>query len=91
MIGSLNDEVTPREFSTWQHERQMFELEAEHRQKMKDKELELAKLEAKWSSWLAIPKTIIMVPILLIFGLAYIVSIITKKEVPEAYWDFLKR
>ncbi len=86
-----NEELTPKEQSIYQHERQMYELQADHQKEIKRMDIELAKLEAKWSSWLSIPKTIITLPVLFLFGIAYCITVATKQEPSQNFWDFLKR
>lgn len=96
-----NNELTPREFVLMENERDENRLIREHAVRMKELELEitrednkaqvdLKKLEAKWSSWLKIPMTIIKLPLFVLLGMAYIFSMFTRKEQPRAFWDLLR-
>lgn len=82
--------LSPREYEEYNMRKEFFELQAQHELAVKEKELEVMRLEAKWSSWMKIPLTIIKLPVLLLFGIAQIVAVARKYELPEAYWRFIK-
>jgi len=90
MPRTIRDELTAREYEQYQQEKEMFELQAAHQVRLKEKDLELAKLEVKWSSWLRIPITIIKLPVLAIMACSYFVHVIRKSEPSEAFWRFLR-
>lgn len=81
------EQLTEREREMNEHEALMLDKQIEHVQKTKALELEMAKLEVRWTSWL---KTIIKLPVYILFGIAFCISMITKKEMPEDFWRFLK-
>lgn len=85
------EEMTPREMALQRHEKEMLELEIKHSEKLKEQDIELAKLEAKWNSWLKIPTTIIKLPIYFIIGLSCIVYAIRGVDPSEDFWNFIKR
>lgn len=85
------DTLTPKEYEEYNMRKEMFEMNAQHELAVKDKELALATLEAKWSSWLRIPLYIIKLPLLLLFGLAFIVSVLRGFELDDRFWNFLNR
>lgn len=85
-----SESLTPREYEEYQQSKEMWELGAAHAKEMKQLDIELAKLEAKWSSWLRIPKYIILMPVYFVFGIAYIVAQKYDKELPEQYWKLFK-
>lgn len=80
-------QLSPQEMA---YEREMFDKQTAFQLEVKKLELEVAKIEAKWASWLKLPSQIIKLPLYVLLGIAYIVSMITKKEVPPAFWDLLK-
>lgn len=84
------EHLSPREIQLQQFEEKMFEKQAEQVLAVKRLELEQAKLEAKWSSWLKIPVTIILLPVKVVLAFALITSLITKKDLPPVFWDYLK-
>lgn len=84
------EELTPREREEFEQEKELATLQAEYQLKYKTIEFELHKLEAQWTSWLRLPALIILLPIKLIMAFAIPISVITKKELPEAYWTFMR-
>ena len=85
-----NENITSREYEEWQHDKEVWEATAAHQVRLKEMDIELAKLEAKWASWLKIPKLIILLPVYVVFGLAFCIAQITKQEMPEQFWNLLK-
>lgn len=70
-------------------------LEASHddrisKERMKQLEVDLAILEAKWASWIRLPLFIIMLPVRFVVAFAIPISVITKTELPETFWRFMK-
>lgn len=89
-MRQMHDEISPREWAEWNHDKEVWEAQAAHQVHLKQLELDLARLEAKWSSWLRIPVTIIKLPILLVMSLAYCLSIGFGRELPEDFWRFMR-
>jgi hypothetical protein len=92
--------LTPRESIILEHDTEEQRLAREHAVRMKQLELELArekhaadielkKLEAKWSSWLRIPITIVKLPIYLILSFGYLLDSIRGNEPSRDYWKLL--
>jgi len=96
-----NTELSPREHILLEHETEETRLSREHAIKVKELELELArekykaeielkKLEAKWSSWLRLPSMVIKLPVYILLGVGYIVSCSRKYESSRNFWNYLK-
>lgn len=81
---------TPREIETMRYESERADKEMAYGLELKKMDIELQKLEAKWSTLLRIPITIVKLPILILFGIAYIVHAIVKIEPSENFWKLLK-
>lgn len=62
----------------------------ESQERIRDKELELAKIEAQWLSWLKVPITIVKLPVLVVFSVAYCIAVARKHEPSDNFWRFLK-
>ena len=82
--------VTDEEFEQHQWEVEEREKLFEHQARMKQMDIELAKLDAKWSSWLKLPLRLIMLPVYLLFGVGYCIHAITKKEPSDNFWRLMK-
>lgn len=100
MTTILNEQLTPREHILLENETEQNRLAREHAVALKRLELAvlteqnageiaLKTLESKWASWIKLPKLIILLPVLTLFGVAYVCSMFTKKEMPKRFWDLL--
>lgn len=90
MAMQIRETLTPREHQEFMNRKEFFELQAQHDLAIKDKEIALATLEAKWSSWLRIPLTIVKLPVLMVFGVAYCIAVARKFELGENFWRFMR-
>lgn len=97
----INPQVSPREslehewrIDEWgkqaAHAKEMKLLELELLREQNQAEIKLRELEAKWASWLRIPILIIKLPMFLLLGVAYCISMVTKKEMPRPFWKLLE-
>lgn len=84
-----SEQLTPREWAQYNNEKEMWELQATHALRMKDKEIEVMKLEAKWRAWLKLPVVIITLPVRFLFGIAYIVAVARKTELGDNFWQYM--
>lgn len=89
-IQSPNDQLTPREAYIYEYEKDQEIRNLDFTERMKDKDIELQRLQAKWSAWLRIPLIIVKLPLLIILALAYIVHAIRGIEPSENFWNLLK-
>lgn len=87
-IGST--ELTRREVQLQEFEKEMFDKQANHAVDMKKLNLEVAKIEARWSSWLKIPITIVKLPVFIVLGIGFCIAVAKNKELPDKFWDYLK-
>lgn len=96
-----NQELSPREYVLMENERDEARLLREHAAHMKELELAVIReknqaevairiLEAKWSSWMKIPITIIKLPLYAILAIGYIMLCITKQKAPMEFWKLIK-
>lgn len=90
MAMQYRDSLSPKEYEEWNQRKEMFEMQAQHELAVKDKELEVMRLEAKWASWMKLPVMVLMLPVRILFGIAFICSVFTKKELPPEYWRMVK-
>lgn len=83
-------ELTPREREELNWEKEATKLQVAYAEKVKEMDLEVRKLEAKWSSLFRLPMSIIWLPIRFVMAFAIPISVITKKELPDKFWEFMK-
>lgn len=92
MRGVMNEELTSREFAVQEHEKEMAELQFKHDVDVKKLELEVARVEAKWSSWLRIPVTLIKLPVYCLLAVGFIITSFREdKEPGQNFWDVIKK
>ena len=91
LTSNYRTTMTAREYEEFNMRKEMFEMNAQHELAVKDREIALATLEAKWSSWLRIPLFIVMLPVRVLLGIAYIVAVARKYELPDRYWNFMSK
>lgn len=90
-LNTSRTELTDREREEFEQEKTFAQLQSDHSLRLKELELEVAKIEAKWSVLLKIPVTLVKLPMLILFGFALIISTITKKDMPDRFWDYLSK
>jgi hypothetical protein len=90
MTRTSYDELTPREREEFEQQKELVEMQGGYTLKRTEYEIELQKIQAKWTNLLRLPFAIILLPVKLVMAFALPISVITKKDLPEAYWEFLK-
>lgn len=83
-------ELTNREREEMEFQQQMFDRQAEHTQKVKAMELEVTKIQAKWSSLLRLPIMIAKTPLFILMGVAYCIAVARRHEPSDNFWNLLK-
>lgn len=97
-----NQELSPKEWQLMENDKEERRETFEHSVTIKRLELELEKekhqaeldiklAEAKWSAWLSLPKYILRLPLLLFFGIGYIVHSIRKTQPSKEFWEILRK
>ena len=89
MAIQTRDTITPREQFEMQYNREILELQMAHAKEMKELEIEVAKLEARFSSWLRLPVLIIKLPVLLVFAVGYCIDRIKGNEPSPDFWRLI--
>lgn len=91
MQSSFNDQpITAAESTRHSWDEEAARLAREHDLRVRQLELEVYKLEARWSTWLKIPATIIKLPVYFVMAFGYIVAVLRKHDPGEKFWDFMK-
>lgn len=62
----------------------------ESQERIRNAELELARIEARWLSWLRIPMTVVKLPVYIVFSVAYCIAVARRHEPSDKFWQFLK-
>ena len=75
----------------FEHDIEKAKLQIQLQMTINEADIELKKLEAKWASWVALPKYIIKLPVMVVFGLAYIAHAIRGTKPSPQFWEFLRK
>lgn len=86
---ATRETMTPREREEFEQDKLVTEMQSAHALRLKELDIELAKLESKWAALLRLPMAVIMLPVRILFGFAYICAVFMKYEPPEQFWLFL--
>ena len=91
MLSGYDDKPISAAESTrhsWDEERDR--LTREHDIRVRQMELEVYKIETRWSILLRIPLTIIKLPVYIVMSLGYTVAMARKHDPGDRFWDFLR-
>lgn len=67
------------------------ELQLAHAKEIKRMELEITRLETKWTVLLRIPLSLILLPVKMIVGLAYLFGRPWRTEPDIEFWEFMNK
>lgn len=82
-------EMTEREREEFAQEKTIAQLQADYQLKYREMELELKRVETRWTQVFRIPFAILMLPVRFLMTFAIIASAITKKDLPPDFWKIL--
>lgn len=90
MLLNEPNSFTPREMEQMRYEAERADKEMSYGMDMKRMDIEVQKLETKFSTLLRIPIVIIKLPLLILLGIAYIAHSIKGTEPSDNFWKLLK-
>lgn len=86
---SREPNLTPRERVEFEWEKEATHLQATLHERQQDHDLEIRKIEVKWTQVFRIPQAIILLPVKVIMSIAIPISIITNHTLTKEYWEFM--
>lgn len=81
--------MSDREREEFEQTKILANLQTDYNIRVKELDLEVSKIEARWTSLLKLPMLIIRLPLLVLFGLALILSVIFNRTLPPEFWSYL--
>jgi len=90
MALQIRDEVTPREWAIWNREDENLRLQLAHQKEIKAMEVEVGKINSKWTTIFRLPLALIALPVKLLLVFVFIVYAIRGIEPPESLVSFIK-
>jgi len=91
MAIQVTDKLTPREYEQHNQRKEMFEMEAQHQIMMQQLDIEVRKIEARWTSLLRLPVIIITLPVRFVVAIAYVVAVARKFELGDNFWTYMRK
>lgn len=89
-MNNGGDTLSPREWAQFNNDKEVMERQMEHALRMKDRDIEVQKLEAKWTALFRIPVLIVKLPVLMILGVAFCIAVARKHELSESFWNYMR-
>lgn len=90
MLINEPNSFSPRELEQMRYEAERSDKEMAYGMDMKKLDVEVQKLETKFSSLLRIPIIILKLPVLVLFGIGYVIHSIKGTEPSDNFWKLLK-
>lgn len=86
---NATDSLTAREIEQFEQEKELAILQADYQVKYKAMELDLKRIETKWTQVFRLPFAVILLPVKLVFALGYIGHAVRGTQPSEKFWEFL--
>lgn len=90
ILPNREPNLTPKEREELNWEKEATHLQIQYAEKVKEMDLELRRLEVKWTSLFRLPQMLLLLPVRLVLSLAVPIAAVSGKELPKEYWEFLK-
>lgn len=90
MLQKQSEYITAREQMEWEREDRLLKEAQAHELKLKDIEVEVLKMEAKWSALLRLPIMLIKLPLLIVLGIGVCIAVARKHEPSDNFWRLFK-
>lgn len=84
------EDVSPREWATWNKDKELLEMQMEHAKQMKELEVESNRINSKWTTIFRLPLALIILPVKLVIVSVLVVYAIRGIEPPESITSFLR-
>jgi len=88
---SARETLTPREVEEFEQEKTIAQLQADYQLRYQEKELEIKRIETKWTQLFRLPFAIILLPVRMLFGIGYIAHAIRGTQPSDKFWDWLTK
>lgn len=82
--------LTPREYEEMNYQKEILEKQQQHAIRMKELEIEVEKVGARFNSWFKLPVELLRLPVRILFGLAFIVAVARNRDDLDDFWDVLR-
>jgi hypothetical protein len=87
---NARDTLTAREREEFEQEKTIAELQAGYQLELKSLEVDLKRIEVRWTQLFRLPFAILTLPVRLVFAFAYIAHAICGTKPDDNFWDYTK-
>ena len=88
---NARESLTGAEREEFRQELTVAKIQAEYQVKYKELELELKKIETRWSQVFRLPFALLSLPVRLVLAAALIAYAVRKINPPKELWDYLNK
>lgn len=88
---NARESLTDREREEFEQEKTIAELQAQYQLKYKEMEIDLQRIQTRWTQVFRLPFAILMLPVRFLFGLGYIAHAIRGSKPDDKFWDYLNK
>ena len=88
---NARESLTEREREEFDQEKTIAQLQADYQLKYKEMEMELQRIQTRWTQVFRLPFAILMLPVRFVFGLGYIAHAVRGTKPDDKFWDYLTK
>lgn len=88
---NARESLTDREREEFEQEKTIAQLQADYQLKYKQMEIDLQRIQTRWTQVFRLPFAVLMLPVRFLFGLGYIAHAIRGSKPDDKFWDYLTR
>lgn len=88
---NARESLTDREREEFEQEKTIAQLQADYQLKFKEMELDIQRIQTKWTQVFRLPFAILMLPVRILFGLSYVAHAIRGSVPSGEFWDYLTK
>jgi hypothetical protein len=88
---NAREALTEREREEFEQEKEIARLQGDYQLRYKLLELDIQRIEVKWTQILRLPFALLSLPVKMLLTLAYIAHAIRGSEPSKSFWEYLGR
>lgn len=89
--SSRGEDVSPRQWAEWAHEKDMTTLHSETQIRLKELEVDVIKTDSRWNTLFILPRELLKLPVRILFAFAYVIGSFREDYEPgENFWKWMK-
>jgi len=90
-VINARESLTDREREEFEQEKTIAQLQADYQVVYKQMEIDLQRIQVRWTQVFRLPFAVLMLPVRILFGLGYIAHAIRGSKPDDKFWDYLTK